>query len=35
MYDMGTATLSGLPYYAAAVTGYFSHLLLDKEVKVF
>lgn len=35
MYDSGLATLAGLPYYAAAVTGYFSHLLLDKEVKVF
>lgn len=25
----GEVTLVGLPYYAAAVTGYFSHLLLD------
>ena len=35
MYNLGDITLSGLPYYAAAVTGYFSHLVLDKEVKVF
>jgi membrane-bound metal-dependent hydrolase YbcI (DUF457 family) len=29
MYTTQTVTLIGLPYYIAAVVGYFSHLLFD------
>jgi len=35
VYNEGTLTLIGLPYYASAVTGYFSHLVLDKKFTLF
>ena len=35
MYVTNTFDLSGFPFYSAALTGYFSHLLLDGKVKIF
>ena len=32
MYLSGGTLLEGLPYYCAAVTGYFSHLFFDKKL---
>ena len=34
MYINNFMDFSGAPYYAAAVTGYFSHLVLDGEIKI-
>ena len=34
MYIKNSMDFSGAPYYAAAVTGYFSHLVLDGEIKI-
>ena len=35
IYVSGSLDFSGGPYYACAVTGYFSHLVLDGEVRLF
>jgi len=34
IYISGSFDFSGLPFYACAVTGYFSHLVLDGEIKL-
>ena len=34
IYVSRSLDFSGAPYYAAAITGYFSHLVLDKEIKL-
>ena len=33
IYVAGSYDFSGAPFYACAVTGYFSHLVLDGEIK--
>jgi len=34
IYVSGSFDFSGGPYYACAVTGYFSHLVLDKKIQI-
>ena len=35
IYVSGSLDFSGGPYYACAVTGYFSHLVLDSKIRFF
>ena len=35
IYLSNSYDFSGMPYYVSAVTGYFSHLLLDKKIIIF